>query len=528
MSNVEGRQYVFLYEEAEQRETTIHISTFELRHSARVDLATRNQVLLIMPQIERKILKTVRETVAAYGMFSAGDSVLVAVSGGPDSVTLAHVMLSLAKEYSLRLGIAHLNHGLRKEAAANDADFVADLAGRLKLTCYIEKKDVEAFRRIRRLSPEEAARRVRYDFYDRIAAKHDFNKIALGHHSNDNAELVLMNLLRGSGPLGLSGIAPVRSGKIVRPLIHLKRSQIIAYTVAKKLPYVTDASNDDLTLRRNRIRHQLIPALENNYNPRIVDSLDRLAAILRDEEQWIEDCLAPAFDRCVSIKGPATIILDLAGFGKLAGAARRRILRKAFFAVKKDLRRISLLHVDAVLDLIENGPINGRLNLPGRILVLRDRSTLSITKISRDQFTRVAKSAGTPSVAYQYTIDGPGLISIKEANICIKLSEIGCSDLPDFKMAGRHLAFFDLDRLQFPLLVRSIQPGDRFSPLGVGGTQTVKKYFSNHKIPLGQRRSCPLLLSGNKIIWLVGHQIDDSMKVGARTRRILKAELLLA
>ena len=142
--------------------------------------------MLGMQNIEKKILNTIRETVAACRMFSAGDSVLVAVSGGPDSVTLAHVLLSLAREYSLRLGIAHLNHGLRKEAADSDADFVADFARRLNLTCFIEKKDVGAFQRTSRLSPEEAARKIRYDFYDRIAAQHGFNKIALGHHGNDN------------------------------------------------------------------------------------------------------------------------------------------------------------------------------------------------------------------------------------------------------------------------------------------------------------------------------------------------------
>jgi tRNA(Ile)-lysidine synthase len=184
--------------------------------------------------------------------------------------------------------------------------------------------------------------------------------------------------------------------------------------------------------------------------------------------------------------------------------------------------------VDAVLNLIANGPVNGRLNLPERIRIQKDSATLSITKIRRDQFTRADKSAAIAPVAYQYTINGPGLISIKEANACIKLSEIGCDDLPDFRKAGKHLAFLDRDCLQFPLVVRSIRPGDRFSPLGVTGTQSVKKYFSNHKIPVGQRRQCPLLVSGDKIIWLAGHRIDNSVKVEAGTRRILKAELLLA
>ena len=481
-----------------------------------------------MQNIEKKILSTVRETIAAYRMFSEGDSVLVAVSGGPDSVTLAHVLLTLAKDYSLRLGLAHLNHCLRKEAADKDADCVADFAARQNLACFIEKKDVSALRRVSHLSLEEAARKARYDFYDRIAAEHGFTKIALGHHSNDNAELLLMNLLRGSGPLGLSGISPVRSGKIVRPLIHLKRSEIIAYTAEKKLPYVTDASNADLTFRRNRIRHQLIPELENSYNRRIIDTLNRLAAILRDEERWIEDSLRPAYNLCVSVKASETAVLDLAGFGKLATAAQRRILRKAFFAVKKDLRRITLRHVDAVLALIEKGPVNGSLNLPERIRVQKDTATLTITKIKRDQLTRAGNSTATPAVDFQYAINSPGLVFIKEAAASIALTEIGFDELPDFKNAPKHMAFFDMDCLHFPLVARSIRAGDRFSPLGVSGTQKVKKYFSDHKIHGDRRTRCPLLLSGDKIIWLVGHRPDNSVKVGARTRRILKAELLLA
>jgi tRNA(Ile)-lysidine synthase len=486
------------------------------------------QVLLIMQQIEKKILKTVRQTVAACGMFNPGDSVLAAVSGGPDSVSLVHVLLALSEDYALRLGIAHLNHSLRKAAADSDADFVADFARRLNLTCYLEKNDVTAFQHSRHLSWEEAARQVRYEFYERIADRHGFNKIALGHHGNDNAELVLMNLLRGSGPLGLSGISPFRDGRIVRPLIHLKREEIIAYTVEKKLPYVTDASNADLSYRRNRIRHQLIPELEKTYNPRIVDTLNRLSDILREEDQWIEESLVPAFDRCVSAKGFETVALDLAGFSKLARAVRRRVIRKAVFTVKKDLRRISLPHIDAVLTLAENGPVGGRLNLPDRIRVQRDKAVLSIANLQKERFKRHVRSKGPKRAAFQYSISSPGIIFIKEAQASIKFGELKVEEPPDFETAGGNLAFFDLDRVRFPLVVRSIQPGDRFSPLGVAGSQTVKKYFINQKIPIDQRLQCPLLLSGGKIIWLVGHRIDNSVKVSAHTRRILKAEVLLA
>jgi tRNA(Ile)-lysidine synthase len=461
-------------------------------------------------------------------MFSRGDSVLAAVSGGPDSVALVHVLLTLAVEYSLRPAIAHLNHCLRGPESDRDAEFVSVLARQLGVPIYAERKDVLAFKRGRRLSLEEAGRRIRYDFYDAVAAKYGFNKIALGHHSDDNAELVLINLLRGSGPLGLSGIAPVREGKIVRPLIHLRRSEIIDYLAENKLPYVTDASNTDPAFMRNKIRHHLIPELQSAYNPKIIETLNRLGEIMRAEDQWLDDALEPVLKQCVSFRGNQKISLALPKFNQLAKAVKRRVIRKAILAVKKDLRRITLLHVDAILHLIEKGRVSGRLNLPDGILVERNTVALTIVKRNKVGKQKDCRILQTRSTDYQYTIAAGGTLFIKEADVSITLCEIDADDLPDFKETGAHKAFFDLDRLLFPLLVRNLRPGDRFSPLGVNGTQKVKKYFINHKIPGAQRRKCPLLLSGGNIIWIAGHRIDNAVKVNPQTRRVLKAELLLA
>jgi tRNA(Ile)-lysidine synthase len=481
-----------------------------------------------MQKVEKKILRTVRQTIAAHRMFAAGDSVLVAVSGGADSVVLAQVLVTLAGDYSLRLAVAHLNHSLREKAADRDAEFVAAFARRLNLPVYIEKKDVRAYQRRRRLSLEEAARQVRYEFFNKVAARCGFNKIALGHHGHDNAELVLMNLLRGSGPLGLSGIMPVRDGKIVRPLIGLKRSDIRAYIAEKNLPHVTDASNADTSLRRNRIRHQLIPELENNYNPAIVDTLNRLGSIMRAEDEWIEDHLSPVFKKCAAVKRSGAVSLDIARLRPLATAAQRRIVRKAIFCVKKDLRRITLLHVDAVLNLVEKGPEHGCLNLPQGIQAARNAAELTIAAGRPSPSTNQGRRAGPGTADYQYTIRRPGTLGIQEAGVFITLTEIGVEDVPELKNIGRRLAFFDRASLQFPLVVRNIRPGDRFSPLGLNGSQKVKKYFNAHKIPGLQRRKCAVLLSEGRIIWLVGHQIDNCVKLGPHTRQVLKAELLLA
>jgi tRNA(Ile)-lysidine synthase len=461
-------------------------------------------------------------------MLAAGDSVLMAVSGGADSVALAKVLYTLAAEYPVRLAIAHLNHCLRKEDSERDAEFVADFARQLNLPFYLEKKDVLAFQRSSHLSLEETARKIRYEFLVETAAKYGFTKIATGHHGNDNAEQVLMNLLRGSGPLGLSGIAPVRDNKIVRPLIRLKRFEILAYAAEKKLPFVTDISNTDLTIRRNRIRHHLIPELEKSYNPRIIETLNRLGMILRAEDQWIEDALSTDFKKCISCKGPGAIRLDTARFTDLATAAKRRIIRRAILSVKKDLRRITLLHVDAVLALIERDKDFGFVNLPAGIRATRNAAELTIAKYEKNRSIRKDRSAGRVGIKYRYTIFAPGASFIKEAGATITLVEIGTDELPDFKYVGSNLAFFDLDRLNFPLIVRNIRPGDRFSPLGVTGTQKVKEYFINNKIPQPRRQICPLLLSGDEIVWIAGHRIDNRVKIVPATRHILKAELLLA
>ena len=470
--------------------------------------------------IETKILQTVRATISRYRMFVPGDAVLVAVSGGADSVALVHLLYALADEYSLNLAVAHLNPSLRGAESDRDAGFVADLAGRFNLTLFLEKKDVPALQRHWRLSPEEAARRARYEFYDAVASQNHFTKVALGHHADDNAELILMNLLRGSGPLGLSGISPVRGDRYVRPLIGLKRSEIIDYIVQRKIAFVADSSNADTAYRRNKIRHDLIPELEKSYNPAIVDSLNRLGEIMQAEDQWIANAIEPVFDDCVLEKGSNRISLALPQINAVDLAVGRRIIRTAILGVKKDLRRISFVHIDAIVELAQKAQAGVRLDLPEGLRVIKDSETLTIIKMGPETSVDV--------VPYRYTLTGEGTTFIAEADTAIKLVEIGVDEVPDFGEAGNSRAFFDLDRLQFPLVVRNFQPGDRFSPLGLDGTQKLKKFFCNHKIPARQRQRCPLLLSAGKIIWVAGHRIDNSVRLSARTRRVLMAELLLA
>ncbi|MEA3429449.1 MAG: tRNA lysidine(34) synthetase TilS, partial [Thermodesulfobacteriota bacterium] len=475
----------------------------------------------------------VKQAITAYRMFQPGDSVLICVSGGPDSVALLHILLSLAPEFSYTLGIAHLNHCLRKKDSDDDAEFVASLAKQLNLPCYIKKKDVRKYQKQHKLSLEEAARHVRYAFYDQVAKRNGFNKIALGHHSDDNAELVLMYLLRGSGPLGIAGIPPVRNFKnsdrqIVRPLINVKRSEIIDFIEAKELKYVFDKSNNDLRYLRNRVRHQLIPLLKGSYNLRIVETINRLSLIIRCEEKWIENNINSVFKKSIISIRNDKIILSATKIGEIDPAAQRRVIRKAIAAVKGDLRRIAFSHIDSAVSLLKSEKSFASIDLPDCIRIERNKDLLCFAKEKKRLRSLNIKSGNIEPISFEYSIIKPGhkpvSIYIKEINLRLKFSKINIKNLPDIHCAGHNIAFFDMVDLAFPLILRPFSHGDRFQPLGMSGTQKVKSFFINNKISRLTRLKYPMLLSKGKIIWVVGLRIDDSAKIKPSTRIVLKAE----
>ena len=484
---------------------------------------------------KNKILSAVTRTIEENALIQSGDSILAAVSGGADSVALIHILCELAPSRSVRLAIAHLNHGLRLPESDRDAEFVTSLAHNLNLPLFLDKIDVHSYRERHKLSPEEAARNVRYNFLKQVAEKNDFSKIAVGHHLDDNAELVLMFLLRGSGPLGLSGMPPIRSGmppggeeKIIRPLIDIRRSEILEYLSQNKLPYVSDSTNTNRGYLRNRIRHDLIPELASKYNPNIVETLNRLACITQSEEQWMETLVDSIYDTNLIKQNSDNICLSLKGLADIPLAARRRVLRKAIKQVKGNLRRIAFSHIDAILRLAAKSPATGCIDLPDGIQARCDHQALIIAKNKQPVHSSNRGVSQMDQIIYEYNLNTPGAVYIKEAGVQIKLTEMDTEAVTDISGAGQQIAFFDINKLKFPLVVRNFQPGDRFTPLGMTGTMKLKKFFINNKIPRAQRALCPILVSCGKIIWVAGHRLDNSVRVDSETRSILKAELLLA
>jgi tRNA(Ile)-lysidine synthase len=466
-----------------------------------------------------------------YHLLCVSDRVLVAVSGGPDSVALLHALLALQNRYRITLIVAHLNHGLR-EAAPMEQAFVADLARKLTLPFYTERRDVSAFRQRHGLSLEDAARRVRYAFLEATADAQACTKIAVGHQADDTAELFLMNLLRGSGHLGMTGIAP-RQGRVIRPLIDIRRAEVTAYLEAKNLGACHDESNEDLSLTRNRIRHELIPHLETVYNPRLRQALQRTARILRDEETWIENHLDTAWT------GPGPHIctegvrLDRAALLTAPVALQRRILRRALAAMTTDLKDFRFAHIEEIRRLAGTSETAPRwVDLPRGLRVLVEAGQLTVLKESpaaRRQRRRHLGGHQAAHEGFRYRIACPGkdatTLALAPIDARLVLRQATCKGQSNPDTPWK--AYFDLDRLAFPLVLRPAQPGDRLRPLGMAGHKKISDLFIDCKIPQPIRRRLPVLVSGGRVIWVPGVRRDHDSRVRAATRRLLIGEFCL-
>ena len=460
-----------------------------------------------------------RKSVLDGGLLHPGDSVLVACSGGPDSVALLHLLLELSRDIPFSVSVAHFNHQLRPQAAA-DERFVQDMVLALDLPFYAGRADVRASARKMGLGIEEAGRRLRYEFLERAAAEAGASKIATGHHRDDQAETVLMRLLRGTGLTGLAGIPAARGGVIIRPLIDLERVEILDYLRDRKLKWRTDDSNKDEKYLRNKIRRKLVPYLEKNFAPAVVRSLARLAILSRDEDEFLEKAARTAARR-VLIRKAGETFLDAAALKKNPPAMARRLVRNFVLSLKGDLHDLSFDNVEAVRAMEDGAelPLSEKLVLErGKGRIGRRKDRLPSPRV----FALLWDGRGElpiPAAGLKYAGRFAGASAARDFLAAIISGKAGLKKSMGDNDAG---CILDAGKIVFPLLVRNRRPGDRYRPLGAPGGKKLKEILRAKGVPENERGVRPVFVSGKEIVWVQGLPASEYHKVTARTKKILR------
>ena len=457
----------------------------------------------------------------AHGLLSTGDRLLVAVSGGPDSVALLHLLCDLRQELDLHLAVAHLQHGIRGEEAKDDARFVAALAAKLGLPFHLKEISLpQLVAAAGRGNLEALARDQRYGFFAEVVGAHGLTKVATAHTQDDQAETVLMRFLRGAGMTGLAGMAPLHRMKsigakslsgltVIRPLLGVSKSEILNYLADKHQAYRSDRTNQDTALLRNWIRLELLPKLGERIDGRLNERLGQQAELLRDEDdalaalarRKLEDTRAPdGLSREELLAEPK--------------AMQRRLLRLWLESLRGNLRGLDFVHMKAMLHLIAHGAPHARLALPGGWQL----------QLEYDQVKLVRRSVRLKRPCYAYDFVVGSTQSIPQAGWAIE-SEIVAPPLAQFP-ADPMEAFFDAACLPAGLTVRNFRNGDFFQPLGMTGHKKVKDLFMEKKLPLAVRAQWPLLAAPREVLWIPGHGRSERAKVTAETTSIIRVKLV--
>jgi len=472
------------------------------------------------------MLDKVRRTIERLKMLKRGDRVLVAVSGGVDSVVLLQVLYELKDEFGLSLAVAHLDHQMRPDSQ-RDARLVKKRAEALGLPLVFESIDVPAFIKRHKLSPEEGARQVRYDFLRSAAKKLKANKIALGHTLNDQVETFLMRLLRGAGLEGLRGIPPVRD-EFIRPLIECSRDEILNFARRRKLKFCQDRTNLETKYFRNKIRLELLPLLEE-YNPKVLHTIARTEELLRETSAYLEAQAHEKLKAATLSRNANSITLSRTKLLNQPKVLQELIARQAIEHVKRDLRGIEFVHVKEILNEIGSDKKRSELHLPGGLLFELRGDQIILTK-------RPKASSKIQPYEFPLSLDGTNLLKeigwrfdFKRQLQVRKLpsSQVNrvsykLADLQTCKLVNCFEEFIDYDKIKPPLFVRNRRLGDRFTPLGMKASKKLQDFFVDEKVPYDRRAEIPLLCDQRDIIWVVGMRLSDKYKVTPRTTRILK------
>ncbi len=446
-------------------------------------------------------------------LFTPGDRVLVAVSGGPDSVALLHLLVRLRPMLELDLGMAHYDHGLRGADSRGDADFVADLARSLDLPCHLGRGEVKAAAHRDKVSLQMAARKLRLQFLQDTRRRHAYTRLALGHTADDQVELFWLRLLRGAGLEGLKGMWPATPGGLVRPLLAVGKAPLLAWLEQEALPYRVDASNLSRAYLRNRVRLDLLPHLTRSYNPRLAQTIWRTQTLHQEDERLLARDANAAWDRLAQRLAPDCFALDLDQFFSLEPGLQRRVLRLGVAEIGGEVT-LTAAQVASLVNLARSERSGGLISLGekgekgGNVQVARAGTRLHLMK-----------ALSEPPRGATCLPDCPGEVE-SPAGWRWRLTRRACR--ADAPWPPPEVAWLDPDRLTLPLMARFRQPGDRFWPQGAPGPKKLQDFLVDAKIPHWLRPHLPLVAAAGEIVWVAGLRVADPMKLLPASRERLE------
>ena len=454
------------------------------------------------------IFEKVLSTINKHNLIDDGDKVVLGLSGGPDSVCLLHILYRLKEKMNIEVYAAHLNHQIRGIEAQQDALYISQICEDLGITSFVKSVNVPQYCKENGLSLEEGARKLRYEMFEEIKEKTKSNKIAIGHNLNDQAETVLMRIMRGTGLQGLKGIAYIRDNEIIRPILDIERSEIEQYCEKYELNPRIDKTNLESIYTRNKIRLELIPYMKDNFNPNIIETIVRMTSSLKSDGDYIELEANKMFKE-VSILKEDSVEINLNKYATLHNAIKVRVLRSGIKHILGDTNFVDQKHIDDVMELECESKINKMLTLPRGIFAYRRKNIIILT----------TKEIVSEEIDFCYNIPSNGFIKVKELNLILETQTMNIDRYKSIKL-DKTSKGFDFDKVKGGIVVRSRRQGDKVKL--AAGSKKIKDLFIDLKIPREDRCKVPVVTDDEGILCVGDYKTSEDYKIDSETKEVLK------
>ncbi|MCC0646455.1 MULTISPECIES: tRNA lysidine(34) synthetase TilS [unclassified Clostridioides] len=455
------------------------------------------------------IFDKVLSTINKHNLIQKGDKIVLGLSGGPDSVCLLHVLNRLKKDFNIEIYAAHLNHQIRGIEAQKDALYVSKLCEDMGIVFFVKSINVPKYCENEGLSLEEGARKLRYEMFYEIKDKIKANKIAIGHNLNDQAETVMMRIMRGTGLKGLKGIDYIRDNCIIRPILDVERIDIEEYCKAYNLNPRIDKTNLENIYTRNKIRLDLLPYMKDNFNSNVIESIVRMSNSLKSDNDYIEKEAEAKFREVSNIKEKSFVDINLEAFICLHDAIKVRVLRNSIKHILGDTNFVDQKHIEDIMSLESDSKVNKMITLPRNIFVYRKKDSIILTN----------EEIVSEEIEFYYNIPSNGFIKIKELKQIIETQVMSIDRYKSMKLDNSSKGF-DFNKVKGGIVIRSRRQGDKIK-LAMG-SKKVKDLFIDLKIPREERCKIPIITDSEGIICVGDYKISENYKIDESTKEVLK------